>query len=574
MTTKSVNLEFTAKNRAGPAMRGFQKDLRKSQRAIQDVSALQPSWNRGLNANRRMVQQLGFQLTDFSTQIAGGQSAMLAFIQQGGQMLQFFGPFGAMAAAALAVFGSLGLAFIKSGKSLSELTPIMGVLADEFRLIGVALGYLKEIMIDTANVIVNNMDVIIIAASIVVTWFGLKWVRAFVLAKVATLGLGAAMRAFVITLSLVGPRAAAAMVATSALTGAMNLLRTALMRLGIPALIIAAAWLIERFMALVNATGSWGAALTMVGDLAREVFRGIGNSGSGLYDILKGIALGIGSAFVGAFASILEAWDSLIDKIRPVWNTLANVPGLGLGLKVMDAVSGTGVTNTLRATSDALKGEAVTAISSGGAKLNEAFGPAKTKLQEIRDLIKETKIDIRDWFGGGGGDDGDGSGGAASKAKEQISEIEKAFKSMSETISSAMMDSFKALLKGTMSLGDAVRDVLSKIIDKVIEMMMMPLFNSAAGFLTKGIFSGLGAIGSFEGGGGTGSGPRAGGADGRGGRLALLHPDETVTDHRQGGGGGGTTVYMTINTPDAESFRRSQRQIEQRLAAGVQRATG
>lgn len=44
-------------------------------------------------------------------------------------------------------------------------------------------------------------------------------------------------------------------------------------------------------------------------------------------------------------------------------------------------------------------------------------------------------------------------------------------------------------------------------------------------------------VGSFEGGGYTGSGPRAGGLDGRGGRLAMLHPDETVIDHTRNQGG-------------------------------------
>ena len=36
----------------------------------------------------------------------------------------------------------------------------------------------------------------------------------------------------------------------------------------------------------------------------------------------------------------------------------------------------------------------------------------------------------------------------------------------------------------------------------------------------------------FEGGGYTGTGPRAGGLDGRGGFMAMVHPDETVIDHR------------------------------------------
>ncbi len=47
---------------------------------------------------------------------------------------------------------------------------------------------------------------------------------------------------------------------------------------------------------------------------------------------------------------------------------------------------------------------------------------------------------------------------------------------------------------------------------------------------------------SFEGGGFTGMGARAGGLDGKGGRMALVHPDETIVDHRAGGGSGITVI--------------------------------
>lgn len=40
---------------------------------------------------------------------------------------------------------------------------------------------------------------------------------------------------------------------------------------------------------------------------------------------------------------------------------------------------------------------------------------------------------------------------------------------------------------------------------------------------------------SFEGGGFTGTGVRAGGVDGKGGFMAVMHPNETVTDHTKGG---------------------------------------
>ena len=60
----------------------------------------------------------------------------------------------------------------------------------------------------------------------------------------------------------------------------------------------------------------------------------------------------------------------------------------------------------------------------------------------------------------------------------------------------------------------------------------------------------------FEGGGYTGNAPRAGGLDGKGGFPAILHPGETVTDHRGsaarkalngGDGGGGGAPSMTLN---------------------------
>ena len=63
----------------------------------------------------------------------------------------------------------------------------------------------------------------------------------------------------------------------------------------------------------------------------------------------------------------------------------------------------------------------------------------------------------------------------------------------------------------------------------------------------------------FEGGGYTGTGPRAGGLDGRGGFMAMVHPDETVIDHRaamgrySGGGNspsnGGGPVVVNYNGP-------------------------
>lgn len=50
---------------------------------------------------------------------------------------------------------------------------------------------------------------------------------------------------------------------------------------------------------------------------------------------------------------------------------------------------------------------------------------------------------------------------------------------------------------------------------------------------------------SFDGGGFTGSGPRSGGLDGKGGFPAILHPNETVVDHTKGQSTGGKSVSLT-----------------------------
>ena len=75
------------------------------------------------------------------------------------------------------------------------------------------------------------------------------------------------------------------------------------------------------------------------------------------------------------------------------------------------------------------------------------------------------------------------------------------------------------------------------------------------GFISSaitGTYNDLGRVGApsmgdYDGGGYTGSGPRSGGLDGKGGFLAMLHPKETVIDHTKGQSAEGVTVVQNIN---------------------------
>lgn len=139
------------------------------------------------------------------------------------------------------------------------------------------------------------------------------------------------------------------------------------------------------------------------------------------------------------------------------------------------------------------------------------------------------------------------------KIKPQLEKLQADFKSLTDAISGAFMSAFSGVLKGTKSLKDAALDMLNTVLDKTIELLMMPVFEGIAGFVTKGIFGAVGSLGdltSHEGGGYTGNGARSGGLDGKGGFLSIMHPKETVTDHTRAGGGmggGGVTINVMVD---------------------------
>jgi len=89
------------------------------------------------------------------------------------------------------------------------------------------------------------------------------------------------------------------------------------------------------------------------------------------------------------------------------------------------------------------------------------------------------------------------------------------------------------------------------------------------------LFSGAGPV-SFAGGGSTGRGARAGGLDGRGGFLAMLHPNETVIDHSTGGGAVNSVVNVSIASDGSAKVDASQgsslgREVEAAVVAVLAR---
>lgn len=80
------------------------------------------------------VQQVGFQVGDFATQVAGGQSALVAFGQQASQLAGIFGPGGALLGAVIAIGAAIGGAFVRGMGEGEEATKSLRERIDELNI--------------------------------------------------------------------------------------------------------------------------------------------------------------------------------------------------------------------------------------------------------------------------------------------------------------------------------------------------------------------------------------------------------------------------------------------------------
>jgi hypothetical protein len=154
-------------------------------------------------------------------------------------------------------------------------------------------------------------------------------------------------------------------------------------------------------------------------------------------------------------------------------------------------------------------------------------------------------------------------------------------KSIGEELGLTFSSAFEDAIVGGGKLSDVLKGLEQDILRIVTRKLVTePLGNALTGMIggggsgggIGGFFSGIfGKLFSADGGGYTGTGPRTGGLDGRGGRLGLLHPNETVVDHSRGQAmpGASRTLNLTINPPAGMSGRTSNQ-----FAADVARQLG
>lgn len=130
-------------------------------------------------------------------------------------------------------------------------------------------------------------------------------------------------------------------------------------------------------------------------------------------------------------------------------------------------------------------------------------------------------------------------------------------KTLAEELGLTFTSAFENAIVGGSKLSEVIKglgqDILRLTVRKTITEPLGGLFTNA-----------LGSLFSFDGGGYTGGGPRAGGIDGKGGFLSVLHPQESVIDHSKGGrAGASVTVNINQSVGDIATVSLLQRSNEQ-----------
>jgi hypothetical protein len=224
---------------------------------------------------------------------------------------------------------------------------------------------------------------------------------------------------------------------------------------------------------------------------------------------------------------------------------------------------GGGIANGLGSYSEGFGIEAKNQLADAGTDIRQAFqaGEAVFNPAQSADLaagLQEATTYANELTGALGGSGGGAAGGGAKGAVEDLGkqfeetgeaikfhglEIQNVWNNSMQSIGSAIDDLVKTGKLDFKSLVDSIiADLASVALKNAISSAFSALFGTTSdGSTGQGnaqsylkLFGSLfQGVGSFEGGGYTGSGPRSGGMDGRGGRLAMVHPNETVIDHEK-----------------------------------------
>jgi|AMFO01.1.fsa_nt_gi Lambda phage tail tape-measure protein (Tape_meas_lam_C). len=390
----------------------------------------------------------------------------------------------------------------------------------------------------------------------------------------------------------------------------MKVLRAAIIRTGIGALIVGAGELIYWFGRLVNGVGGFGEALRLMKNVAVEVWERVKTGAKSLGLSLASVWTTIQTGWLRMLARIQKGWADFLHKVA---GGLRDVPGmdkvaLKLGGAAIDAGS---AYYEMAAAAEAARGKVDRLAASSREAANAAIAPLKS-VEALRNALKTAGNDGAEALARTNSAVGEvttsvaRAGGAARKAAEVAKSAWETATNALKDYATRAMDLGKGLgdsLAGAFSsaeqaIGEFVRtgklDFRSMVTSMLADMAKLsarrfilgPMANALSGALGNlgGMFAPVMHEGGLVGAGGpTRAVPAlafAGAPRMHAGGWVGLRPDEVPAILQRGervlsrrevaaDAGGAQNITINIQTRDAESFRQSRAQVAADIARAV-----
>jgi hypothetical protein len=445
MSGKNANIVIKGKNETGAVFKKIVGDLKNVDRAQRAVSGSSKSMMKGMSANRRVIQQVGMQVSDLGVQIAGGQSAILSLTQNVPQVVQMFGMWGGILAAVITLLGTFTLIMIKSGQSIYDVADAFGVASTEIKMFIDFLVDLRETAYDTINWLVNNLDLVALSLAALVGIHIANYIR----------------------------KVGIATIATNLWTTSLKAFRAILVTTGVGALAVGIGYVIERLLTVQSVTGNVGKTFKIVSDLIIESFNRVILILSSVSVRIAKLSYGIEIVMVSAFRDTVAMIAKAINKF------VSNMYAAYLVVKELFATLGVAIQNSMIdafnsmtwAFRKGVKNMADTAnlIPGINIEIGEDFGKIERVTERVGTLVdrlKDAKREGQD-FTLLKDDDGAFSSGIDQRIKKLQDLSESAGKTADSLWNAATkpMDSWKALMEvlSQASQGDFdIRELMGK----------------------------------------------------------------------------------------------------------------
>lgn len=588
MQSVDLNFRMNATGNAVPEIRKAQGAVQRLGTQIDKSNARMRGFNNGITtmqANSRKfamsgLQQAGYQIGDYAVQVANGTSKMQAFGQQAPQLLQIFGPIGAIVGAGVAIFAAFAVAMQRSKAEVVDASKAFdGLLAQLKRVNDLGSGVvdfgalLRREFKDSKSEVKGFIDSLIALEQVKVLeklsagFSGISGQLASTADELYQLeGRRSGLQAQLTMLDETDARYSQIATLISEIDTEINKVGASTMDVNnIFNQINSVVRETDPIKLVAGLAKAKATAEEIGGPVGRMVLTAITEAAQKA-DVLGAMETAAANATRDAASAAAELADEMNRAVTPAERfrdvvfdprsprfdpILAEFARLQLQIEETND-SAVKLSSSINRVAN---------IRSQIARDNEVvFDPRDPRYNKTRAQMAQIALEIENASRSGGRAGKSIARGmkeAAVEVNTQLTPAMQRLKSVQDTVSGAFESGFMSMIDGTKSVKDAFKSMASEIIKELYRIFVVKRITGMISSAIGGYFNmnqvsgpslplGTGNIRpptrSFAGGGYTGNGARAGGLDGKGGYMAMIHPRETVVDHTKGQGSGVTVI--------------------------------